>query len=102
MREIPTEILKQAGRFLDETPKQLSNNPCKDEYWRQLIQALPFRIYTAVQIEKFAEEISTAIGSPGLKLLADLRERGLEYDTFIDALKKINCSRAYNLFVQTS
>ena len=102
MNEIPKDLLGKAGRFLDETPKQLSNNPCKDEYWRQLIQALPFRIYTAIQIEEFADEASTATGSPGRMLLTNLRERGLEYDMFIDALKKINCTRAYNLFVPTS
>ena len=102
MREISKDKLRQAAKFLDEKPKALSSAACKDEYWRQLINALPQRIYTNSQIEGFAEEILTPRGSPALKLLVDLRERGLEYEAFLDCLEKIKCYNALNLFIQSS
>ncbi len=103
MREISKDKLRQAARYLDEKPPILSTKEsCKEEYWRQLIDALPFRLYTNVQIETFAEELFGPTGSPGLRLLVDLRERGLEYEPFLKALEQIKCFKALNLFVQSS
>ncbi len=101
MIEISKDKLQQAGRYLDEKPPILSTKESciKEEYWRQLIDALPFRFYTNVQIETFAEDPT---GSPGLRLLVGLRERGLEYEPFLEALERIKCFKALNLFVQSS
>ena len=102
MREISNDKLRQAGKYLDEKPPALSAKPCKEEYWRQLIDVLPYRVYTNVQIETFAEELFGPTGSPGLRLLVDLQERGLEYEAFLEALETIKCYKALNLFVQSS
>lgn len=102
MEDIPREKLFKAGKYLDDKPRQLSNASCKDEYWRKFIDALPQRIYTNAQIEEFAEELFTPTGSPGLKLLVDLTQRGLEYEDFLDCLLKVECYKAHNLFVQSS
>ena len=100
--EIPTDKLEQAAKFLDKKPKALSSAACKDEYWRQLINALPQRIYTRAQIEEFAEELLTPRGSPARKLLFDLKKKRLNYRTFLGCLEKIKCYNALNLFMQFS
>lgn len=102
MDDIPRDKLIKAGKCLDAQPPPLSSEPCKVEYWRQFIDALPFRIYSNSQIESFAEELFEPSGSPGLKLLVDLTIRGLEYEVFLECLRKIKCFKALNLFVQSS
>ena len=100
--EIPTDKLEQAAKFLDEKPKALSSAACKDEYWRQLINALPQRRYTRAQIEEFAEQLLTPKGSPARELLLDLRKKRLKYEAFLDCLEKIKCYKALSLFIQFS
>ena len=97
LKDVQKDKLKQAALYLDEISDVES-----EEFWRLFIEKLPQKIYTEDQIETFAEAGNTTTGSPSFKLLCDLRERGLTYKTFIKCLETIKCTKAFNLFTQTS
>ena len=103
MWEITEQKLKAAAKFLDEIPSGLpGKDTSNEEYWRQFIRAIPYKLYTQQQIESFADELLGVTGSPSLKLLLHLRQRGFSYEHFLDCLEKIKCYKALNLFVESS
>ena len=97
LKDVQQDKLKQAALYLDGV--SIIEN---EEFWRLLIDNLPQKVYIEDQIEVFSEERNTTTGSPSFKLLCDFRERGQAYNTFINCLETIKCTKAFNLFMQTS
>ena len=97
MENIPRDKLKMVADSLDEFSDKQNK-----EYWRLLVGVLPRKLYTAVQIETFAEEVASPSGSPSIKLLEDLIARRFSFENFQEALEKIGCVEAQNVFRLTS
>ena len=101
MRSIPVDKLRELSRYLDEFPTLMPGDG-DVEYWRLLIQQLPRRMYSKAQVEEFARELETPSGSPSLRLLYDMREKGVTLEQFKVHLETIRCHKALNIFTPTS